>query len=326
MANINIFEIQETKLCTDLSGRFVMLYGQPKSGKTSTASLWPKPLLCAFEIGYNALVGVKAANIDSWATFKSICRQLEKPEAKEFYQTVIIDTVAIAYGLCQKFICSRESVSAVGDIPYAKGWDMLKDEFATTLRRLTQLGYAVVFIAHSKTRQTENTDEDGNAIEALAPDLPSAAYKIVNELVDIIAYIGVEYDRNGNSRRFLYTRGTPNIFAGSRYKYLTPRIELSYQNLVDAVADAMRKESEEKNSALISEEDMPKLNTGRPFDEAMTELKSQWNRVVTAYGEEGKQKIKDIAKSVFGRDVTLSRATPEQQELIEDVIEQLKSL
>lgn len=48
---IDIFSIKPTELCVSLSGRFILLFGQPKSGKTSTAALWDKPLLCAFEKG-----------------------------------------------------------------------------------------------------------------------------------------------------------------------------------------------------------------------------------------------------------------------------------
>ena len=51
MANIDIFNIQPTQLCKDLRGRFILLYGQAKSGKTSMSAMWPKPLLCAFEKG-----------------------------------------------------------------------------------------------------------------------------------------------------------------------------------------------------------------------------------------------------------------------------------
>jgi len=47
MAKIDISQIQPTRLCKDLRGRFVEIFGKEKSGKTSTAVLWPKPLLCA---------------------------------------------------------------------------------------------------------------------------------------------------------------------------------------------------------------------------------------------------------------------------------------
>ena len=69
---------------------------------------------------YNALVGVRPADITSWADIKQICRQLKKPEAKEMYSTVIVDTVALAYSLCEKYILAREGVQAIGDIGYGK--------------------------------------------------------------------------------------------------------------------------------------------------------------------------------------------------------------
>lgn len=47
MAKVSIMDIQPTRLCKDLRGRFVEIFGREKSGKTSTAVMWPKPLLCA---------------------------------------------------------------------------------------------------------------------------------------------------------------------------------------------------------------------------------------------------------------------------------------
>lgn len=329
MAAIDIFNIQPTQLCKDLRGRFVLLYGQPKSGKTSMSTMWPKPLLVAFEKGYNALVGVRPADVSSWADFKNICRQLKKPEAKELYETIVIDTIAIAYALCEKYILAREGVTAIGDIGYGKGWGMLKDEFETVFRELTQLGYAIVFIAHSKTKKTEQTDEEGNELDALAPDLPNTAYQIVNRMVDVIGYIGVEYDiKNNKSYRYLYTRGTPTIFAGSRYKYLAPKIELGYQQLVDAIAEAMEKEAELTGTGFVSEEELNKNKPieKRSFDETMTEAKDLWNKIIKTKGEEGREAIKLVISNVFGHDMQLSRATPEQQELVEMVVEDLKKI
>lgn len=329
MAAIDIFNIQPTQLCKDLRGRFVLLYGQPKSGKTSMSAMWPKPLLVAFEKGYNALVGVRPADVSSWADFKNICRQLKKPEAKELYETIVIDTIAIAYALCEKYILAREGVTAIGDIGYGKGWGMLKDEFETAFRELTQLGYAIVFIAHSKTKKTEQTDEEGNELDALAPDLPNTAYQIVNRMVDVIGYIGVEYDvKNNKSYRYLYTRGTPTIFAGSRYKYLAPKIELGYQQLVDAIAEAMEKEAELTGTDFVSEEELNKNKPieKRSFDETMTEAKDLWNKIIKTKGEEGREAIKLVISNVFGHDMQLSRATPEQQELVEMVVEDLKKI
>lgn len=206
---------------------------------------------------------------------------------------------------------------------------MLKDEFETTFRELTQLGYAIVFIAHSKTKKTEYVDEEGNELDALAPDLPNAAYQIVNRMVDVIGYIGVEYDlKTGQSYRYLYTRGTPTIFAGSRYQYLAPKIELGYKQLVDAIAEAMEKEAELTGTGFVSESEL-NYNVGIPkrsFEETMTEAKDLWNKIIKAKGEEGREAIKAAISQVFGHDMQLSRATPEQQDMVELVIEDLRKV
>jgi len=102
---IDIFNIKPSVISRDLKGKYVLIYGKEKSGKTTAAASFPKALLCAFERGYNGLGGVMAADISSWSDFKSVLRQLEKSEAKEMYQTIIIDTVSIAWDQCEQFIC-----------------------------------------------------------------------------------------------------------------------------------------------------------------------------------------------------------------------------
>ena len=147
-------------------------------------------------------------------------------------------------------------------------------------------------------------------------------------MVDVIGYIGVEYDlKTSKSKRYLYTRGTPTIFAGSRYQYLAPKIELGYQQLVDAIAEAMEKEAELTGTGFVSEQE---LNYGagpkRSFDETMTEAKDLWNKIIKAKGDEGREGIKQAITQVFGHDMQLSRATPEQQDMVELVIDDLRKL
>ncbi len=47
MADINILDIEPNKISRDLRGKFVLIFGNAKTGKTSFSSLFPKPLLCA---------------------------------------------------------------------------------------------------------------------------------------------------------------------------------------------------------------------------------------------------------------------------------------
>lgn len=335
MAKIDLAAIQPTRLCKDLSSRYVLIYGPEKSGKTSTSVMWPKPLLCAFEIGYHALVGVYPADIDSWATFKDICRQLKKDDMKERFKTIIIDTVAISYNMCEKYILQREGVSSLSEISYGRGWTMLKDEFENTFRDLTRMGYAIVFLAHSKSISTGYVDENGNTLEGVTVDLPASCRNITNRLVDIISYLDVERRPDGTTSRYLLTRSTPTIFAGSRYRTLQEKIPLSYQSLVDAVAKAMEEEAAFTGTSFITQEEMEAASAvfeKRTFVEIMGEAKEIWvNYIAGGATEEEKDvrlnTMKSILGKIFGNSETkLSQATPAQADLVQLFIDEMKDL
>lgn len=335
MAKVDILQIQPTRLCKDLRGRFIEIFGKEKSGKTSTAVQWPKPLLCAFEKGYNALVNVYAADIDTWSTFKDICRQLKKQEAKDNYQTIIIDTVGIAYSMCEDYIKQQHGVTEISDIPWGRGFKMLREEFEKTFRELSKQGYALVFISHSKTKLTDTTDKDGNRLEQISPNLSPACAECVNGLVDVIAYLGVEYDENRNASRWLYLRETPTIFAGSRYRYIKPKIPLSYDGLVQAVAEAMEKEAQMTGTSFVTEEELnrnPAEIQEKTFQQVMDEARLVWER----YMEEGKtpeekdmrlNTMQTIISKIFGtQNFRLSQAIPQQQALVELFIAEMEDM
>jgi Holliday junction resolvasome RuvABC ATP-dependent DNA helicase subunit len=79
---IDILNIEPTVISRDLKGKYILVYGKPKTGKTTLASRFPKNLLIAFEKGYNAIDGIRAIDINKWADFKLVLRQLEKKEAQ----------------------------------------------------------------------------------------------------------------------------------------------------------------------------------------------------------------------------------------------------
>ena len=91
---IDILKIQPHEISRDLKGYTVVFYGQPKSGKTTTASKFPKALLLGFEIGYLALPNVMATPVTRWSEFKSILKQLKSDEAHQMYENIVVDTVS----------------------------------------------------------------------------------------------------------------------------------------------------------------------------------------------------------------------------------------
>lgn len=88
MSSINIFNLKPTVVTKDLSGKSFLIYGERKSGKTTNATKFPKPILLAFEKGYSMLSGVYAQPINTWKEALTVKKQLlqnaaDVAEAKE---------------------------------------------------------------------------------------------------------------------------------------------------------------------------------------------------------------------------------------------------
>lgn len=308
---IDILNIQPSVISRDLKGKYIAIYGKEKVGKTSFAASFPKNLILSFEIGTNALSGIRAQKIEKWADFKLVLRQLEKKEAKEMYDTITIDTVTIAWELCESFVCSQNGVQKISDVPWGQGYAACKKEFENSLRKITMMGYGIILISHDEKRIEKA--EDGSEIEILCPDIPKRARAIVNQLVDIIGYIAVEWDKEGNSKRVLYTQQTPTIMAGTRYKYLAPKIPFGYNELVKAVSDAIDK-SEKLDGATVVDQVEQVAEQNLSFGEIRKEAEELWNKLVSINEDNARIILKKV-EMVFGRPIKLSEINEDQVDL-----------
>lgn len=319
---IDILNIQPSVISRDLKGKFVCIYSLPKVGKTSMACQFPRNLLLGFEHGWNAIAGAKAIDITKWADFKLALRQLEKPEAKEMYDTITIDTVGIAWDLCEQYICAQHGVQKIGDIPWGGGYSACKKEFESCLRKITQLGYGLVIIAHVERRIEKKADD--SEVEILGPAIPKRAYEIVNQLVDIIGYIDITWNAEGNSERWLYTRKTPTVMAGSRFKYLAPKIKFGYEELVNAIADAIEK-SEKLDGAIVVDKEERVLEEKLSFKEVREEANLLWKKLIDIDPENSKVILKKV-EMIFGRTMKLSEITEDQVDLFNLVVLEMKDM
>lgn len=304
---IDILAIQPQVISRDLRSKYLLLAGAPKIGKTEFCTMAPDALVLAFEIGTNARPGAMIQKIDTWSTFKLVLRQLEKPEAKAKFSTICIDTVAIAYDLCEQFICAQNGVQKIGDIPYGGGYAALSKEFDNALRKITMMGYGLIMTCHLK----ESSDENGE-ITGYKPDLNNRCLKIVNGLVDIIGVITQTWDEHGESHRWIQTRSTPTIVAGSRYKYLAPRIPFGYNEFLEALGQAIDREQE--NGAVVT--DTAPIDTFEKLDykAIRAEASELWTVLVERDPDNAPIILKKV-EMIFGRPMKLSEITEDQVDL-----------
>lgn len=323
---IDIFSIEPSVISRDLKGKYIAIYGREKVGKSTFGARLPRALFCNFEVGTNFISGVRAQNITTWSDFKLVLRQLGQPKAHDIYDTVVIDTVGQAYTLCEEFICAQAGVQKLGDIPYGAGYASCKKEFESALRKITMLGFGVCCICHSEVKKEAGPND--TVVEVVSPAMPSRAADVVNRLVDIIAYIDVSYDENGQAVRSFVTRRTPTIMAGSRLPYLDAVIPFSYESLVDAIGRAIDRQ-QEIDGAKVVDTAIAQVESKLDYNALMAEASALWKQIVVIDGEVNEDAARRVQKRVemiFGRVVKISEITEDQVDLLNLVVMDMRDL
>lgn len=238
------------------------------------------------------------------------------------YDTITIDTIGIAWEMCEQFVCAQNGVQKIGDIPWGGGYSACKREFESCLRKITQLGYGLVIIAHVEKRIEKRADD--SEVEILGPAIPKRAYEIVNQLVDIIGYIDITWDEEGNSERWLYTRKTPTIMAGSRFKYLAPKIKFGYNELVEAIGEAIDK-AEKLDGAVVVDTTQQVIEEKLDYNAIRAEAADLWKQLVEKDTENAGRILKKV-EMIFGRPMKLSEITEDQVDLFNLVLLDMKEM
>lgn len=339
MADFNLLDIKPHQVSRDMRGYSVFFFGEPKSGKTTTATKFPNHLLVAFEKGYNAIPGAMAQPINSWSEFRKLLRQLKDPEVKKKFETIILDTADIAYDYCEKFVCANNNADSVGDIPYGKGYGLVEKEFDTALRSIVQMDYGLVIISHSVDKTF--TDETGKEFNKIVPTLDKRGSKVVSRMADIIGYSRSIEGKDGENSTKLFMRGTPRFMAGSRFKYTPDYIDFSYDNIVKAICDAIDKEASEKGGEYFTEkrnnlyeDTVSELD----FDAMMKEFSdivinipgSSDGDVTTAEGKQFKEywqpRITQIIERYLGKGHKVKDCSRDQVEALDLILADLREL
>ena len=323
---MSLLDLQPHKVSRDLRGYSVLFYGEPKSGKTTIASKFPRALLFAFEKGYSALPGVFAQPINNWSEFLKFLRELKQEEVKEKFETIVIDTADIAYDYCEQYICNIEGVDSINKVPFGQGFTKAGKEFDAKLRQIVQLGYGLVIISHAQDKTFQN--EDGTEYNRIVPTLGNKPRIICTRMCDIIGY-SRQIDTEAGLKTFLFMRGTPRFEAGSRFKYTPDRIEFTYQNLVDAIADAIDKQAEEDGSEYVTNdrENVHMDTTSElDFDKLMEEFQLITSKMVAKDSEYYAPRITEIVERHLGKGKKVSECSRDQVMLIDIIVSELKDV
>ncbi|SDY22392.1 ATP-binding protein [Thermoactinomyces sp. DSM 45892] len=190
----------------------ILLYGQPKIGKSTFCSQMDNPLFLATEPGLEAL-SVYEAKVPDWTTFLGYCSLLEKGDHS--FKTIVIDTVDNVWKSCSEYIKERQGIQHESDLAYGKGWQMVKDEFFRAIRKLSLLPYGLVFISHVDLIEVKTRV---STINKAVPSIPKSGRDLVLAMVDLILYAESVVTNEGEIR-VLRTGPSENWEGGDRTEH-----------------------------------------------------------------------------------------------------------
>ena len=318
---INLKNIKPHKISKDLTSYTIYMYGPGGIGKTTFACEIPNSMLFAFEKGYGSLNVEMPVDITSWADVRGILRQLDDPEIKEKYHTIIFDTVDKAAALCEKYVCNQLEIESIGDGGWEKnGWAKVKKEWESVLNTIQMKGYTLFFISHAKEKVIKR--KNGTDYNQITPGCPNAYNEIVRNLVDIEAYATVD-----NGVRKLIIRD-PNDFieCKSRIKHIPAEVDFSFQALSAAISTAIEQTEKEVGAGGMTteKETMVVEETTYDFQALMSEFNSIVSKLM-AENQSNAYKITAIVDRYLGKGKKVSDATPEQAELVALIIDDIKA-
>lgn len=165
----------------------------------------------------------------AWEVFQDVITELEKKD--NTYKRVCIDLVEDLYEHCRLYMYSKLGIDHEQDAGFGKGWDMVRTEYLSAIKRLKNLGYQIIYI--SKEITSEITLKNGAKLTTIKPNINEKIANVLAGTVDLTvrAYMDGE-------DRYLQLEKKENVFGGGRFNFKVPKVKLDKEEFINALEAA----------------------------------------------------------------------------------------
>jgi hypothetical protein len=215
-----------------------LIFGSPKSGKTSLAASFSKPILIDLDHGAHRVAsknraGLDVAAVENWADFEALCAD----DALKDYKTIVVDTFGAAVDMIIR--------DKFGGIMNPAKWGTVKSDIMRVASQLKMTGRSVLWLAH------ESEDKSDDKIIKR----PQCQGKAKDELMKMLDFIG-HTTKQGNDF-VLEFGGDDSIYVGNTFgfknRYVLPDIRVENNTfgrdvIETQIADFLASEEEQNNA------------------------------------------------------------------------------
>ena len=209
----------------------------------------------------------------AWENFLDVVSELEKKENS--FEVVAIDLIEDLYEHCRLYMYDKLKIEHEQDAGFGKGWDMVRTEFLSTMKRLKNLGYRIIYI--SKELKTEINLKNGAKLTSFSPNVND---KVMNVLEGTVT-LTVRAFMN-NRGRFLQLAKQENVTGGGRFNFVHDTCELDMNAFVNELklaqgeenGDVEKTDTRTNSTSVEVVETVTRSATAEKVDETGTETES----------------------------------------------------
>ncbi|MDU6336060.1 MAG: AAA family ATPase [Clostridium sporogenes] len=230
----------------------------------------------------------------AWEIFLDVIAELEKKEND--FKRVCIDLVEDLYEHCRLYTYDKLGIEHEQDAGFGKGWDMVRTEYLSAIKRLKNLGYQIIYI--SKEVVKEINLKNGAKLTTINPNINDKVANVLAGTVDLTvrAYMKDE-------DRFLQLEKKENVFGGGRFNFKVKKIPLDMKEFIKALEEAQ--EGVKTYSKMTAEEEQEPNKEEKPTrrrskkeetkveDKKEEEVKETTLEEVNEPKEESTEEVKD---------------------------------
>lgn len=167
----------------------------------------------------------------AWEIFLDVIAELEKKDND--FKRVCIDLVEDLYEHCRLYTYDKLGIEHEQDAGFGKGWDMVRTEYLSAIKRLKNLGYQIIYI--SKEVVKEINLKNGAKLTTINPNINDKVANVLAGTVDLTVRAYME-----GEDRFLQLEKKENVFGGGRFNFKVKKIPLDMKEFIKALEEAQQ--------------------------------------------------------------------------------------
>ena len=206
---------------------YLILYGLPKSGKTSCLAQLPNNLIIDLEGGTNFIdaLAIQARTINDLGEIASAIRAKNAEVGHNFYKRITIDNATRLEDICMSYACTLYRKTELGKnwkgddvttLARGAGYKYLRDAVKKVIDMFKDLCDEFILVGHVKDSLTE---KDGQEVNAKEIDLVGKLGKIICGMADAVGYVY----RKDNETHISFKSGGDGTIMEARARHIAGR-------------------------------------------------------------------------------------------------------